>query len=292
MTNLNEVSDADSAANIYIDRLIIFLEGQSDIEIFARLFPNKQSEILFLTPDTPVGEISGQSARGCIAVIKRVSQERSDRPSDVDRVIGFVDRDIFFAQKKWDILFERDDQKYRDDSALGDGIMPLIYWEIENYLLDPEVVAIVLADLEKEKNEIRRNIHTAIDRSMYLNAANCIVHTHNVREIAHGIVLNECDESEFKALIEQQAKDKLGEKFSDDQLKEFYGRFCEFLDGLDMDARLERAMRIVPGKTLITYIVNCYGVHEKLERLLAKETRNSDKIHVHLIDDIEKRLVS
>ena len=292
MPNLKEVSDAASAANIYVDRLIIFLEGQSDQEIFERLFPNKESEILFRTPDIPLGDTPGQPAKGYLAVINRVKQERTDRPLDPDRVIGFVDRDIFLAREEWDTLFEQNDQKYRDASQLGDGVIPLLYWEIENYLVDPRVISIVLADLKKKNDGIKEKIHTAIDRSMYLNAANCVAHSHRAQAIAHGIVLNKCAEEKFEALIKQQVKKLLGKAFLDNQFESFYKRFVKFLEGLDPNDRHERAMRIVSGKTLITYIRHHSQIHEEIEFLLAKETRNSKKIHEHLVGDIEERLAS
>ena len=112
MVNLvkHPVSDAESAENIYLNRLIVFVEGMSDVEIFIRLFPDREDEIRFRTPSQ---ETNGD---GCIAVINRVAQERTDR-SNPGRCIGIVDRDIYFSMKEWDILFEIDDEKYTLNSS-------------------------------------------------------------------------------------------------------------------------------------------------------------------------------
>lgn len=287
MVNLvkHPVSDAGSAENIYLNRLIVFVEGMSDVEIFIRLFPDREDEIRFRTPSQETNR------DGCIAVINRVAQERTDR-SNPGRCIGIVDRDIYFSMKEWDILFEIDDEKYRNECNLGEGIKPLIYWEIENYLLIPEVISAVLSDLNKNADHIESNIEDAIGRLIRINAANCVIHEHNVRSIPHGLLLNECNDEDFASLIEKQVRDRLTYEHAIKRIDYFICRHEKFNKGLIPGQYLERSMRTVPGKALISFIAWQYRVKESMDRLLAKQVRLSDKIHPHLIEDIERSLAS
>lgn len=287
MVNLvkHPVSDAESAENIYLNRLIVFVEGMSDVEIFIRLFPDREDEIRFRTPSQ---ETNGD---GCIAVINRVAQERTDR-SNPGRCIGIVDRDIYFSMKEWDILFEIDDEKYRSECNLGEGIKPLIYWEIENYLLIPEVISAVLSDLNKNVDHIESDIEYAIGRLIRINAANCVIHENNITSIPHGFLLNKCDDESFASLIEKQVRDRLIDQHEINKIEDFVCRHEKFNERSIPEQYLERSMRIVPGKALISFIAWQYRVRESMDRLLAKQIRLSDKIHPHLIEDIEGSLAS
>ena len=293
MVNLvkHPVSDAGSAENIYLNRLIVFVEDMSDVEIFTRLFPDREDEIRFLTPSQNANELQDSSGDGCIAVISRVAQERMDR-SNPGRCIGIVDRDIYFGLKKWDILFEVDDVKYRNECNLGEGIKPLIYWEIENYLLIPEVIFAVLSDLDKDVDHIESNIEAAIGRLIRINAANCVIHEHNITSISYGLLLNERNDEYFVSLIEKHIKERLTDKHAISKIDDFVCRHEKFNKESTPERYLERSMRIVPGKALISFIAWKYRVKESMYRLLAKQVRLSNKIHPHLIEDIEGNLVS
>ena len=293
MVNLvkHRVFDAKSAENIYLNRLVVFVEGPSDVEIFRRLFPDREDELRFLTPNDQTSGLDGSGGGGCIAVMKRVAQERLDR-SNPDRCIGIVDRDVYFSRKEWDTLFETDDDRYRNGCTLGEGIKPLIYWEIENYLLDPEVVSAVLSDLDKHVDDIRNTLRNAIGRSIHLNAANCVIHEHDTGSISYGLLLNECSDEVFAALIEGQIGNRLTDEHEINRIGDFIRKHENFNKGCPPEQYLERSMRIVPGKALISFIEWQYRVKERLTWLLAKQTWLSRKIHNHLIEDIGVNLAS
>ena len=293
MVNLvkHRISDAGSAENIYLNRLIVFVEGISDVEILMRLFPDREDEIRFLTPSQKANGLQDSNGNGCIAVINRVNQERKDR-SNPGRCIGIVDRDVYFGLKEWDILFEIDDDKYRNECNLGEGIKPLIYWEIENYLLFPEVISAVLSDLDKDVDHIESNIEAAIGRLIRINAANCVIHEHDVTSIPHGLLLKECNDEDFASLIEKQIRNRSIDEHAINKIDDFVCRHEKFNKGSVPERYLERSMRIVPGKALLSFIAWKYRVKESMDRLLAKQVRLSNKIHPHLIEDIEGNLTS
>ena len=287
------ISDARSAEHIYLNRLIVFVEGPSDVAIFTRLFPNREDEILFRTPSDQTSGLEGSGGGGCSAVINRVAQERLDH-SNPHRCIGIVDRDIYFSRKEWDILFETDDERYRNGCTLVEGIKPLIYWEIENYLLDPEVVSAVLSDLDEDKHidDIENTIRAAIGRSIHISAANCVIHEHDKNSISRKLILDKCSNEDFPVLIEKQIKNRLTDEYEISRIDDFVRKHENFNKGYPPGQYLERSMRIAPGKALISFIQNKYKVGERLTLLLAKQTWLSGKIHSHLIEDIGVNLTS
>ena len=293
MVNLvkHGISDARSAENIYLNRLIVFVEGPSDVEIFTRLFPDQEAEIRFLTPSEQMNELESSEGGGCSAVISRVAQERVDR-SNPDRCIGIVDRDVYFSRKEWDILFETDDDTYRSGCTLGEGIKPLIYWEIENYLLDPEVISTVLSDLNKHVDHIEGTIRAIIERSIRINAANCVTHERGITSIPYGLLLNKCNNEEFTLLVDKHIESRLTDECAINKIDDFVRKHEDFSKEYPPEQYSERSMRITPGKALISFIERQYHVRERIDRLLAKQARLNGKIHAHLIEDIEGSLAS
>ena len=286
------ISDARSAEHIYLNRLIVFVEGPSDVAIFTRLFPNREDEILFRTPSDQTSGLEGSGGGGCSAVINRVAQERLDY-SNPHRCIGIVDRDVYFSRKEWDILFETDDDRYRTKCTLEEGIKPLIYWEIENYLLDPEVISTVLSDLNKDVDHIESTIRTAIERLIRINAANCVIHEHDMGSIPYGLLLNRCNDEDFASLIEQQIGNRLDENKMN-KIEDFVRKHEDFNKEYPPEQYLERSMRIIPGKELISFIQQRYetNIRGGIALLLARQVRSINKIPDHLIKDIEENLAS
>lgn len=288
------ISDARSAEHIYLNRLIVFVEGPSDVAIFTRLFPNREDEILFRTPSDQTSGLEGSGGGGCSAVINRVAQERLDH-SNPHRCIGIVDRDVYFSRKEWDILFETDDDRYRTKCTLGEGIKPLIYWEIENYLLDPEVISTVLSDLHRHKDvdHIESTIRTAIERLIRINAANCVIHEHDMGSIPYGLLLNECNDEDFASLIEQQIGDRL-DKNEINKIEDFVRKHEDFNKEYPPEQYSERSMRIIPGKELISFIQKRYetNIRGGIALFLARQARSINKIPDHLSKDIEENLAS
>ncbi len=288
MANLSNVSDAESAANIYINRLIVFVEGSSDVEIFRRLFPNRESEIKFLSPADSTAKEESSSGEGCMAVIARVTQERADR-SNPDRCIGFVDRDIFLRLKNWDLLFETDDLEYRKANPFAEGIIPLTFWEVENYLLVPDVVTMVVADSGKSVVHLERRIRGALVRSLHLNAANCTVHDHGEQAISHGTIFEERDSDGYLELVKEKVRNCLGERYSDEQFDEFIGCIARFRQEDGDEIFPDLPLRVAPGKALVAYLRHHYGI-QKIELQLARHIGLQGTVRADLHGDIEQGL--
>lgn len=286
MVNLAQVSDTQISQNIYLDRLIVYVEGEDDVEIFQRLIPGRTTDVLFTKPveHDPAGDVEEQG--GCEAVVRKVAEERAIR-SNPDRCIGIVDRDIFFGRKLWDLLFEEDDDEYLRKHGLGDGIYPLTHWEIENFLIERTAVQNVLDDQKINSTDGAIAVEMATTRGMLITAANCLLHDEGVEGLGFRHLNDNRDDSEIKELILNELESKLevenvGAKF--DQVLEKLRVLC----GPDVGgtAHIDRDIRGVEGKLLIAFLDRHFSLKLglRLKLLLARNIGHRGVQHERILD--------
>lgn len=119
MASFNDLADTAQLRHRHSGMVTIFVEGPTDVDFLNRMFPKAKGDIRF----EPVG--------GCTRMRARLDLERPDNP----KVVGIVDRDALFKDKRWDDLFETDNDNFERATCI-DGLYVLTRWEIENYLLD------------------------------------------------------------------------------------------------------------------------------------------------------------
>ncbi len=108
----------------------VFLESAEDVRIFAdHWFSHTLDRLQFVSAE---GEQSGGG--GCQVVIAKVKGFNDKGMT----AYGIVDRDVLLGDKKPDLFWEADDEKFHAASPYGDNIHVLRCWELENYLLKPE----------------------------------------------------------------------------------------------------------------------------------------------------------
>jgi hypothetical protein len=78
------------------------------------------------------------------SALNRVNTERNKGIT----AFGIVDRDALMKEEKWELWWETDDQQFKQAKPFGNYILVLQRWELENYLLSPEELEIVLYDKE------------------------------------------------------------------------------------------------------------------------------------------------
>lgn len=80
MPSLDALGDPNALVNKYLDKVIVYVEGEGDQRLFTRIVgPNIADQLEFQTPATEGG--------GCRSVVKRVQDER---PSN-SKIFGLVD---------------------------------------------------------------------------------------------------------------------------------------------------------------------------------------------------------
>lgn len=121
----------ETTANIattYSGRTLVYLEGKTDVALFANhWFVNEASRLDFKEPET---------TKGCNGVVASVAEMRRDGR----RAFGIIDRDKLQADQRWDLVWETDDDTFARSKPYGDHVRVTCFWELENYLVDPEAV--------------------------------------------------------------------------------------------------------------------------------------------------------
>ncbi|MDQ6975675.1 MAG: hypothetical protein Q9M22_03820 [Mariprofundaceae bacterium] len=137
MATLKEISSlfTDDA---FLGKVVVYLESEEDVQIVGeRWFFDAGETVVFKSAD------EGQGG-GSTAVLSKVEAARNKGIY----AFGVIDRDILMQQHDWNQWWETDDKKFQDIQPFGTWIHILLCWEIENYLLNPEVLEQVMADRE------------------------------------------------------------------------------------------------------------------------------------------------
>ena len=111
----------------------VVLEGKSDVSLFKEFWFTKQTESFDFVSANDLG-----CGDGCTAVERAVtlSRERDRIPA-----YGIVDRDWLFREQKWDALFAVDENEFRQRAGPNDAVYTTTLWEIEAYLLEPDLIS-------------------------------------------------------------------------------------------------------------------------------------------------------
>jgi hypothetical protein len=110
----------------------VILEGRSDLSLFKEFWFTRQTENFefMCAGDLGCGD-------GCTAVARAVavSRERDSIPA-----YGIVDRDRLFRDRDWTTLFEVDEAEFLRRTEADDAVYTTMLWEIEAYLLEPDLI--------------------------------------------------------------------------------------------------------------------------------------------------------
>lgn len=117
--------------------LRVILEGKSDVSFFKdHWFIDLRDTFDFVEP----AEIGGRGT-GCTAVVPAVCKSRDE---DGIPALGIVDRDWLFRSANWGVLFSIDDAHFARE-ARNDEVYVTALWELEAYLLEPDLLSIWVA---------------------------------------------------------------------------------------------------------------------------------------------------
>lgn len=136
--------------------LRVVLEGETDVKLFQRYwFAARQDVFQFVE----AGRLS--PGAGCTGVAAAVAHSISEGVP----AIGIVDRDTLFRNKEWDLLFSADpevpNQNWRDT-----GIYTATLWEVEAYLIDPDLLADWVGVAHKSPPAPQANCDAALGRTI------------------------------------------------------------------------------------------------------------------------------
>lgn len=138
MASFKNNFDTGHLRSRYFQRVTVFLESEEDYLILNDRWFYDEGEFLdFRSSD----EGEGGGAKKVVANVNK-SREQGFV------TFGLVDRDALLAECRWNDWWEIDDERFRSRRPLGEHIRVLTRWEIENYLLAPEIVEEERANIE------------------------------------------------------------------------------------------------------------------------------------------------
>lgn len=173
MPSLNEIGDSEAVDNSYIDKLIFYVEGDDDQNLFSKFFFRDRAE------SVEVKQPPGLEG-GFKAVLERVANERPKN----SKIFGILDGEALLAIGE--ISLYRDECNGADWiwPKSKDGVVLFPCWEIENVLLNRMLILSNLdAWLWNHKREERWNEHKILRFLLYeifrlteIAAFNCALH--------------------------------------------------------------------------------------------------------------------
>lgn len=231
-------SDTTALVHLHSGAVIILVEGDTDEKFLERMFPDMKAEIRF------------ESVGGCTRMADRLKTERALNP----KVYGLLDRDALKRDKKWNVLFETDDEAFAVATRV-DGLYVLTRWEIENYLLDFIAVERLFANWGQsvsihDADTLLNDMIAAASAELYVTAGWCTAHAHGLSE--KDCLIAPCmDPDALQSSVLNWIQQKLPRAV--EQHNEHVARVTAFDpgDGAGKRERLVALLRMVDGKRLL-----------------------------------------
>jgi len=217
------------------------------------------------------------------------------RPTTVSRLIdawGIVDRDALTQQGRWTEFFETDDGVFATIEPLHPHVKVLRCWEIENYLLHPEIIEEFLVDehgrSRRPLNQVLEGVFDIVCRLIPIVAANLILNRDGRTKLPDGFGLGQLFEDIYQGVRSRIECDLSPE--AADELDNFVEKIVAFSGSVShrsLDHWL-RQIRIVDGKRLIRWLRHEHNLGDRDVRWhLARLTRDRRRI----ADELEQMIV-
>ncbi|MBU0499940.1 MAG: hypothetical protein KJ558_16365 [Gammaproteobacteria bacterium] len=258
----------------YFERVHVILESEEDYQIVGdRWFFDVGDDITFAHADEGEGG-------GANKVCSKVNALRAGRVSSY----GIVDRDAIRTSHP-ELWWETDDTIFMAKQPF-ESVRVLSRWEIENYLLDPEIIEETLADMEARS--VRRGsqallaVYGHLDAAIKLSAADIVSGQHGKRFDAK---LDKCDAEHLYTQIAKKIPDLVDElPDAEARIRAFGTNYpapsvghwdgvCRLIDG----KRLLRRLRLMHGKL--------GGNDRRLE--LANKLRNRNRVPTEIREYVD-----
>lgn len=264
--------------------IIVYLESSTDKHIFEKWFGDFFGEIEFASIS------NRKSDGGCTRVIKYI--EDYDQDATNVKAYGVVDRDALLGQinnnsphkttyeQAW---WETDDTTFISTQPFGDKIFVLTRWELENYLLHPEVLRKLIED--KTMGTINFPDNQAIAQCIINSEIELIAVTVFSTLAGRGGVGRFGQDSGRK--LWKEIRKALPVTIKKTDIKKHLSSICSFSENIkDPIDRWERLSRMLDGKRVMKRLDELLTsrdiIFDKECGILAEYVANADIIDLHL----------
>ncbi|RJQ58931.1 MAG: DUF4435 domain-containing protein [Desulfobacteraceae bacterium] len=244
MPSLKQLKNLDTIDSAYLDKAIVYLESEDDVQIIKeRWFFDEGRYVEFKSTDDGLGG-------GCERVIDRVILDRSNGV----KAFGIIDRDVLLRCGHWNIWWETNDSKFAAASPFEENVQVLRRWEIENYLLTPNELEIVLSDRDfrtaRPTQEVINILLKQAEDLKILSAAAILCHKKSLT-FPDGFGNNIHGEALSKLVTQYLTKHI--DDLSSELLPEYIEKVEAFAEGISTTTykRWDRLNRMLDGKRVL-----------------------------------------
>ena len=277
MPNLSSVLDTRELSNLYTGKVIVFVEAESDANLFNRFIGPGYGEFIEF-------QVPGEKASGCEAVKGRVRQERNSNK----RIYGLIDGEAAVGYGAgFDKLLKCDKPLFDLEDERLEGILFLAEHEAENILIIYADVCTYIAADETLAGLGKRNIEQITDGLAFIVerqfwAAICKYASYRLyssREMS-GILSNSFFEDTSAYVSMRSIKAKVKEKEGSwhrflGEVKTLRASANEHMGTLDSRGQNKIRLRLADGKMVLNRLQNVFNVQPKWQGHLTKEVAES-----------------
>lgn len=282
MTRIKNIKKptSETFADRYRHKISVYLEGDGDFNIYSNYWFNDYLDrIEFKVPD---------KAGGCSMVIAKVREERRTGV----QAFGIVDRDAVQSKCLWDLVWETDDDTFAKAYPFGEYIRVTLYWELENYLIEPDAIETHLARHEKgracrPRSEIMNELLDHMNALIPHAALNATLHFLRLKDCKDGYA-DAKPRKDVETKIESDHRARLGEQgweIYQDNLKRVEA--FDYPEGL-LEKRLAGLLRRIHGKALLIRIQKAANVRDPITYHLGAAIKQSGAISSELTGYVEE----
>lgn len=282
MAQMGATADSGLSIGKWLGKYRIYVESTEDRDVLEKWFSEDLGEIHFLSADH-----CGLGGGGCTAVCNQVlASQEAEIPA-----AGIVDRDKLFNDKRWDLLWQTDDEVFRDAQPYGPDIHVLLRWELENYFLDPVALARVIADAKHGRQapnqvDISKELLGHWECLIPVMAASALLHEQGIDSPGDGYGSTKSCEQISIDLEQTWLPSKFANHF--DWQDAFNGNKKKLTafeaPGATDPERLESVLRIADGKRVIERVKAKHGLQHELRGYLSRAIKELGLVPSELDD--------
>ena len=282
MPSLRQLGDSDAVENKYVDRVVLYVEGEDDRNIFSVYLLQQYAEkIEIKTPS----ELGG----GGNSVIDRVQQERA-----VNRkIFGIVDGDVLLTKGHLTPFKESFGHADWIQNSEHEGIYFFPCWEMENFLYGKGILPEAIFNLQpvkKLRTWTLRSIENVIIREAIrlseLAALNLALLERSYPTLKPETKTQVANRNELRSEIRKfisslDDADEIGKRYAD------WRRFFRSLlpNHYDRDVIYKHFVSRVDGKALGIMFKKRFAIQRDIRSLLASNFSSDDQA-MRLIDQL------
>lgn len=270
MPDFNQLRSKNELESLYLGKVIVVVEDDSDAELYQRLIgPGKGEFLEFQVPH--------EKGTGCGAVKNSVMTQREKNK----RVYGLLDGEASVSHGGYAKFRECTHTFFEVDGL--DGLMFLAEYEVENILINhADIETYIEHDVslralgKRSPAEIETKVEAVVERQFWAAMCKYVSYEMHTAKLMEGALGNpfhpDASLCRSMLLIKTQVTGKKGDwRVFKSRLKTLRGETESYLDGLGPAERKKARRRLTDGKVALSKLQSVFGLKSTWQGHLFKE---------------------